>query len=73
MDKQITISSDDKIFATGVFLQPAKCTINGIEQWRWVAVGFVKDSYYDGEVINIYDFADTLEGLIDNSEEPFIV
>ncbi len=73
MDKQITIFETDKIFATGVFLQPAKCTINGTEQWRWVAVGFVDDSYYDGEVINIYDFADTLEGLLDNSEEPFLV
>jgi len=69
MDKQTTISDTNKIFATGVFLQPAKCTINGIEQWRWVAVGFEDDSYYDGEVIDIYDYADTLEGLIGNSEE----
>ena len=69
MDKQTTISDTNKIFATGVFLQPAKCTINGIEQWRWVAVGFEDDSYYDGEVIDIYDYADNLEGLIGNSEE----
>jgi len=69
MDKQITLSDTDKIFATGVFLQPAKCTINGIEQWRWVAVGFEDDSYYDGEVISIYDYANTLKGLLDNSEE----
>ena len=69
MDKQATISDTDKIFATGVFLQPAKCTINGVEQWRWIAVGFEDDSYYDGEVIDIYDYADTLEGLINNSEE----
>jgi hypothetical protein len=69
MDKQISISSKDKIFATGVFLQPVKCTINEIEQWRWVAVGFEDDSYYDGEVIDIYDYADTFEGLINISEE----
>jgi len=69
MDKQISISDTDKIFATGVFLQPVKCTINAIEQWRWVAVGFEDDSYYDGNVIDIYDYADTLEGLIDNSEK----
>lgn len=67
MDNQVVISDTDKIFATGVFLQPVKCTINGIEQWRWVAVGFEDDSYYDGEIIDIYDYADTLEGLIDNS------
>jgi hypothetical protein len=73
MDEQIALSERDKIFATGVFLQPCKCTINGIEQWRWVAVGFMDASYYDGEVISIYDFADTLEGLIDNSEHPFQV
>lgn len=72
MDKQI-VSDTDTIFATGVFLRPAKCTINGVEQWRWVAVGFVKDSYYDGEVINIYDFADTIEDLIDDSKEPLTV
>jgi len=67
MDKQIVITDTSKIFATGVFLQPVKCTINGMEQWRWVAVGFEDDSYYDGEIIDIYDYADALEGLIDNS------
>ncbi len=69
MDKQISLSETDKVFATGVFLQPVKCTINEKEQWRWVAVGFEDDNYYDGEVVDIYDYADTLEGLIDNSEE----
>ncbi len=69
MDKQITMSDTDTIFATGVFLRPTKCIINGVEQWRWVADGFEDDSYYDGEVIEIYDYADTFDGLFDNSEE----
>jgi len=69
MDNKVVISDTDKIFATGVFLQPVKCTINGREHWRWVAVGFEDDSYYDGEIIDIYDYADTLEGLIDYSLE----
>jgi len=69
MDKQITISDTDKIFATGVFLQPVKCTIDEKEQWRWVAVGFEDDSYYNGERIDIYDYANTLDGLIADSEE----
>ena len=64
MEKQITISETDKIFATGVFLKPEKCTINGKEQWRWIAVGFEDDSYYDGKVIDVYDYADSLEQLI---------
>lgn len=61
------MSETDKIFATGVFLQPVECIINGIKTWRWVAVGFEDDSYYDGEVIDIYDYADSFEGLFDNS------
>jgi len=68
MDKQI-ISDTDKIFATGVFLQPVNCIINGKQQWRWLAVGFEDHSYYNGERIDIYDYADTLEGLIIDSEE----
>ena len=59
----------DTIFATGVFLQPIKCTINGIKQWRWVAVGFEDDSYFDSELIDVYDYADTLEGLVNYSLE----
>lgn len=63
MKKQIEISETDKIFATGVFLKPEKCTINGKEQWRWIAVGFEDDSYYDGKIIDIYDYAESFEGL----------
>ena len=69
MDEKTLMSETDTIFGTGVFLRPVKCTINGIETWRWVAIGFEADSYYDGEVINIYDYADSFEGLFDNSEE----
>ncbi len=60
-------SENDRIFATGVYLQPVKTTINGIEQWRWVAVGFEDDSFFDGETISVYDYADTLEGLINEN------
>lgn len=52
MDNQISISSKDTIFATGVFLQPLKCVVNNSEQWRWVAVNFEDDSFFDGEAIN---------------------
>lgn len=68
MDKQI-ISDTDKIFATGVFLQPVNCVINGKQQWRWVAVGFEDDSFYGGKLIHVYDYADTVEDLVAESEE----
>lgn len=69
MDKQLLLSSKDKIFATGVFLQPVKCSINGIEQWRWVAVNFEDDSFFDGEIINPIEYADDINELVVNSEE----
>jgi len=37
------------IFSTGVHLQTVKCIINGIKQWRWVAVGFEDDSFLKWE------------------------
>ena len=58
------MKENDKIYATGVFLKPEKCIINGKEQWRWIAVGFEDDSYLDGNSIDIYDYSETLEGLI---------
>jgi hypothetical protein len=64
MNKQINFSDTDKIFATGVFLQPVKCTINNIEQWRWVAVDFEDDSFYDGEIINPNEYAERIEDLV---------
>ncbi len=64
MDKQIVISGTDKIFATGVFLQPVKCTIDGKEQWRWVAVGFEDDSFFDGEIVNPNEYAESVGDLI---------
>ncbi len=70
MDKRFVISDTDKIFATGVFLQPVKCTINGEEQWRWVAVGFEDDSYFDGEIVDPNEYAEGIEDmLITDSEE----
>ena len=69
MDKQIVITDTDKIFATGVFLQPVKCTINGMEQWRWIAVGFEDDSFLDGEIINPNEYADSIKKLTTDFEE----
>jgi hypothetical protein len=57
------------IFATGVFLRAIEVEIYGQKQWRWVAVGFEDDSYFDGEVINVYDYADDFDGLMIPDEE----
>lgn len=64
MNTQINLSDTDKIFATGVFLQPVKCTINNIEQWRWIAVGFEDDSFYEGKAINPNEYADNLSDMV---------
>lgn len=64
MDEQTLISDTDTIFATGVFLQPVKCVINGREQWRWIAASFEDDSYFNGKIINPHEYAENIEGLI---------
>lgn len=69
MDKQISISSKDKIFATGVFLRPFKCTINKIEQWRWIAVNFEDDSFFDGNYVDPAEYADTLKDMLNPTED----
>ena len=63
MDKLI-LNKQDNIFSTGVFLKPEKCIINGITQWRWIVVGFEGDTYLNGKSIDVYDYADTLDGLL---------
>lgn len=65
--QSINITNNDKIFATGVQLQALQIEINGIKQWRWVAVGFEEDTFLNGESIDVYDFAYPFEGLINSS------
>ena len=57
-DKQITI------FSTGVHLQMAKCVLDGREQWRWIAVSFEDDSFYDGEIINPIEYSNDPKKMI---------
>ena len=61
--KNMKITEEDKIFSTGVHLKPIECIINGEKQWRWVAVGFEDETFFEGEIIDVYDFADSFEGL----------
>ena len=70
MDNEITLvlSPRDRIFATGVFLQPVKCTINSKEQWRWVATSFEDDSYYDGITVDPVEYADDIEDMLNPTD-----
>jgi hypothetical protein len=65
---EVILSERDTIFATGVFLRPTECIINEIKQWRWVSDGFIDENYYDGEPIDVYDYADNLQGLVIENE-----
>lgn len=53
----------ETIFATGTFLKAEKVQINGVEQWRWIAVGFEAPNYYEGNEIDVYEYADSYEKL----------
>lgn len=64
----LQIYPEDKIFATGVFLQAIEVEINGMKQWRWIAVGFEDDTYFDGKTIDVYDYANSFDGLIEHNE-----
>ena len=61
-EKQITI------FSTGVHLQAVECVINGIKQWRWVAVGFEDESFLNGKTVNPVEYADEEKKLIKEFE-----
>lgn len=69
MDEQIIITDIDKIFATGVFLQPVKCTINEKQQWRWVAVGFEDESFFGDSVVDPVEYANNLEDMLNPTED----
>ena len=43
--------------------------INGKKQWRWLAVGFEDESYFDGNPIEVYDYATSFEGLVLSQDE----
>jgi len=69
MEQKKLIDIFDKIFSTGVHLKPIECVINGKKQWRWIVVGFEDETFFEGEIIDVYDFADSFEGLILNENE----
>lgn len=59
------------IFSTGVHLQPVLCVINGMKQWRWVAIGFEDDSFLNGKAINPVEYADKQNDLIERFQNEY--
>lgn len=65
---EIKITPRDKIYASGVYLQAIEVVIDDTKQWRWVSVGFNDDTYFDEETIDVYDYANSFQGLIKTTE-----
>jgi hypothetical protein len=65
---EIKITPRDKIYASGVYLQAIEVVIDDTKQWRWVSVGFNDDTYFDGETIDVYNYANSFQGLIKTTE-----
>ena len=63
------IKNQTTIFSTGVHLQVVECVINGIKQWRWVAVGFEDESFLNGETINPIEYAEKQENLVEKFQD----
>ena len=56
------------IFSIGTHLQAVECIIDGIKQWRWVAIGFEDESFLNGKAINPIVYADSDNELIEEFE-----
>ncbi|MDR3286464.1 MAG: hypothetical protein LBT27_03370 [Prevotellaceae bacterium] len=57
--------SEPTIFTTGAFLRPMKVKdIEGKDFWIWTVARFEDDSFYDGEVYNPVEVANSLEKLL---------
>ena len=60
---------NDIVYTIGAFLQPLQIEIHGKKQWRWIVVGFEDSTFFDGKEIGVYDYSDTLEGLLEEDDE----
>ena len=58
--------TSNKVFTTGAHLE----AMFVLGQWRWIVVGFEDDTFGDdGELVNIYSYADTEEELFYEDDE----
>ena len=68
MNNKSIILENDTIYTVGAFLKPVQVEINGKKQWRWIVVGFEDSTFSDGKEIEVYDYSDTIEGLLKENE-----
>ena len=71
MEDEFELSKDVKIFTTGAFLRAFEVEINGVKSWRWIVVGQEGDAFLDNEIIEVYDYADSFEGLFIETEDEY--
>ncbi len=62
--KETKLSENDSLFTTGAFIKPSKVIINNQEQWRWIVTSFEDQTFSDGNEIDVYSYANSLENLI---------
>ncbi len=56
--------SQPLIYTTGAFLKPLQVIDSlGVERWMWFVSEFTDDSYFDGEIYNPLEFANSKEEL----------
>ena len=65
----MVLKEGTEIFSNGVFLKALKVTINGIEQVRWIVTSFEYDSFFNGETIDVHEYAKSFENLLVLAEE----
>lgn len=62
------INKRTTLYTTGAIIAPIEVDIDGKKYWRWVVDRFEDDTYYDGEVANVNEYADTINQLIEEDE-----
>lgn len=53
------------IFTTGAFLMPVRLG----NRWCWIVTGFEDSSFKNGHYVNVTEYAESKEDLINSTEE----
>jgi len=67
---KLRFDNEPVIHTTGAFLKPLKVVDSqGNENWIWFVSEFTDDSFFNGEIYNPSEFANSKEELISVPEE----
>lgn len=64
MSNKSKILESNTLYTVGAFLKPMRVEIGGKKQWRWIVIGFEDSTFLDGKEIDVYDYSETIEGLL---------